>query len=189
MKTVQSIDKEPNMIFIEPVTAYTAYDAVVKNKPMINRFIVITGPAIDNTTVLNVRIGTPIGDIIEECGGFKTDPSRIIVNGLLCGQAVYDLDTPITKYTKSLHIMDNDTCPSYTVRNCIHCGRCLQVCPVSIDPQRIATSIQKEKITPKLLTSISSCQYCGCCAIVCPSRIPLHHIIREAGNRLKGNGI
>jgi len=189
MKTVHSIDKDTPMIFIEPVTAYSVYEAVVKNKPMINRFIVVTGPALDTPSVLNVRIGTPIGDIIEECGGFKTAPSRIIVNGLLCGQAVYDLDTPITKYTKSLHIMDAETCPSYTVRNCIHCGRCLQVCPVSIDPQRIVTSIQKEKITPKLLASISACQYCGCCAIVCPSRIPLHHIIREADSRLKGNGI
>jgi len=187
MKTVQTVDKDTSIIFIEPVTAYSVFEAVVKNKPVINRFVVVTGPALDKPSVMNVRIGTPIGDVIEECGGFKTDPSRIIVNGLLCGQAVYDLDTPITKYTKSLHIMDEETCPSYTVRNCIHCGRCLHVCPVSIDPQRIATSIQKEKITPKLLASISACQYCGCCAIVCPSRIPLHHIIREADSRLKGN--
>jgi Na+-translocating ferredoxin:NAD+ oxidoreductase subunit C len=178
--------KEASIVLVEPDTMYSVYEGVVNNKPMLSRFIVVMGPALGNPTILKVRIGTSIGDVIEECGGFKTNPSRIIVNGLIVGQSVYDLDTPITKYTKSLHLMDLDSCGSYTVRDCIHCGRCLQVCPVGIDPQRISISIAKEKITPKLLDSISTCQHCGCCAIVCPSRIPLHHVIREASKRFKG---
>lgn len=175
-----------SIVLIDPITAYSAYEAVVKNVPILNRFIAITGPALESPAVLKVRVGTPIGDIIEERGGFKADPSRIVVNGLLRGQAVYDLDTPITKYTKSLHIMDADTCKPYTVRDCVHCGRCLQVCPVSIDPQRIATIVMKDSVNQKLLDSMDACQYCGCCAIVCPSRIPLHHIIREATSRRGG---
>ena len=173
-------------ILIDPVTAVAAYDAVVTNNPSLNRYIVVTGPALEHSAILKVKVGTTIGDVIEECGGFKVDPARIVVNGLFLGHAVYDLDTPITKYTKSLHIMDRESCPPYTVRNCIHCGRCLQVCPVGIDPNRIAASIRSEKTTPKLLASVSACQYCGCCAIVCPSRIPLHHIIGEASLRLGG---
>jgi len=97
---------------------------------------------------------------------------------------VYDLDTPVTKYTKSIHIMDSETCPSYTVHTCIHCGRCLQVCPVKIDPMRVVVGIKKTKHARQLLESLKSCQFCGCCAIVCPSRIPLHHSIREARDRL-----
>ena len=100
--------------------------------------------------------------------------------------AIYDLDTPVTKYTKSLHLMDKETCPDYTVRNCIHCGRCLQVCPVSIDPMRIVNSIQRDRLLPAVREAVRDCQNCGCCAIVCPSRIPLHHIIREAAVQLKG---
>lgn len=186
LKLLKANDSDKSLsdpVLIDPVTALAAFDAAVKNVPCLNRIIVVTGPAIGNPAILKVRIGTPIGDIIEECGGFKVDPSRIVINGLLGGQSVYDLDTPVTKYMKSLHIMDRDTCPSYTVRNCIHCGRCLQVCPVSIDPQRIASCVRSEKITPKVVESIAECQYCGCCAIVCPSRIPLHHIIREVANR------
>lgn len=177
---------EKTPVLIDPVTAFSSFEAIVRNQPMLHRFISITGPAIDSPSILKVKIGTPIGDIIEECGGFRTDPARIVVNGLLEGHAVYDLDSPITKYTKSLHIMDTDTCPSYKVRDCIHCGRCLQVCPISIDPMRVVTFIKKNKETPALLSSINSCQYCGCCAIVCPSRIPLHHIIKEASERLNG---
>ena len=173
-------------VFIEPATAISVYEAVVKNQPVIHRYILLAGPAIDRPTLLKVKIGTPIGDIIEECGGFRTTPERIIVNGLLSGTAIYDLDTPVTKYTKSLHLMDKETCPDYTVRNCIHCGRCLQVCPVSIDPMRIVNSIQRDRLLPAVRKAVHDCQNCGCCAIVCPARIPLHHIIREAAMQLKG---
>lgn len=176
-----------NLVLIDPVTAISAFEAVVRNQPVLNRLIAISGPALDSPAILKVRIGTPIGDIIEECGGFKSDPGRIVVNGLLTGHAVFDLDTPVTKYTKSLHIMDTDTCPGYTVRECIHCGRCLQVCPVSIDPIRVVNGIRKEQFTDKLQTSIDTCQNCGCCAMVCPSRIPLHQIIREAATRQQGD--
>ena len=183
---VSSVCPSKNVpVLIDPVTAISSYEAVVNNQPVLYRTVIVTGPALGSPAILKVRIGTPIGDVIEECGGFKTSPGRIIVNGLLSGTAVYDLDTPITKNTKSIHIMDIDTCPSYTVRNCIHCGRCLHVCPVGIDPMRVTTGIEKGKFTERLLTSVKSCQFCGCCAIVCPSRIPLHHIIREASSRVQ----
>ncbi len=178
--------KEKDPILIDPVTALSAYEAVVNNQPVLQRYVAISGPALGSPAILKVRIGTPIGDIIEECGGFRTDPARIVVNGLLTGTAVYDLDTPVTKYTKSLHIMDKDTCPSYTVRECIHCGRCMQVCPVSIDPMRVVYAIRKLKMKSVVIRSIAACQFCGCCAIVCPSRIPLHQIIREASEQQKG---
>ena len=177
-----------NCVYVDTVTALSAYDAIVTNQPVVCRTIVVTGTALGRPEILTVRIGTPIGDVIEECGGFKSPPGRIVVNGLLSGTAVYDLDTPITKYTKSLHIMDTDACPDYAVTPCVHCGRCLQVCPAKIDPQRIVKGIDKAKHTPQLIESLKKCQYCGCCAIVCPSRIPLHQRIREACNRLtKGN--
>ncbi len=178
--------KEKAPVLVDPVTALSAYEAVVNNQPGLQRYVAISGPALGSPAILRVRVGTPIGDVIEECGGFRTDPSRIVVNGLLTGTALYDLDTPVTKYTKSLHIMDRDTCPSYTVRECIHCGRCLQVCPVSIDPMRTVYAINRLKTEPAVLKSIAACQFCGCCAIVCPSRIPLHQIIREAAVRQKG---
>ena len=188
---VASSTKKPlgELICIDAVTAISAYDAIVHNQPVVSRTIVVTGTALGRPEILTVRIGTPIGDGIAECGGFKNPPERIVVNGLLTGTAVYDLDTPITKYTKSLHIMDSDACPGYTVTQCVHCGRCLQVCPVKIDPMRVVIGIDKSKHAPELLNSLKKCKQCGCCAIVCPSRIPLHHRIREANVRLNKGSV
>lgn len=172
-------------LLIDPSTAYSVYEAVVRNSPCLTRHVIVTGSAIGKPVVLKVRVGTPVGDVIEECGGFRTDPARVVINGLLEGHAIYDLDTPVTKYVKSLHIMDAEACPPYRVRDCIHCGRCLQVCPVSIDPQRIASCAVTGHITPQAVKSVPACQFCGCCAIVCPSRIPLHHLIRNVANKMK----
>jgi electron transport complex protein RnfC len=138
------------------------------------------------TSILKVRIGTTLAALIQESGGFTSPPSRIITNGLITGTAIQDLSTPITKTTKSVHIMDKESCPDYTVHDCIHCGRCLQVCPVYIDPMELVEVIKNKKIRQKHIRSIESCQHCGCCTMVCPSRIPLHHILknaREAGFR------
>ena len=177
--------REGHVLCVDAATAATAYDATVRNLPVVSRTVVVTGTALEKPAILNVRIGTPIGDIIEECGGFRCTPSRIVVNGLLAGIAIYDLDTPITKYTKSIHIMDADSCPDYVVTPCVHCGRCLQVCPAKIDPMRVVIGIGKAKHTPKLVESLDKCQRCGCCAVVCPSRIPLHHRIVEARERIR----
>lgn len=184
LRSVNPACRDTQPIIIDPVTAISAFEAVVRNQPVLNRTIVVTGPSLGRPEILKVKIGTPIGDIIEECGGFKTAPGRIVVNGLLTGTAVYDLDMPVTKYTKSIHIMDSDTCPEYATHPCIHCGRCLQVCPVKIDPMRVVIGVNKGKHTPLLMRSLESCQFCGCCAIVCPSRIPLHQIMHEARERL-----
>lgn len=176
--------KEAHVVCVDAATAATAYDATVRNQPVVSRTVVVTGTALERPEILNVRVGTPIGDVIEECGGFRCPPSRIVVNGLLSGISIYDLDTPITKSTKSIHIMDADSCPEYGVTPCVHCGRCLQVCPAKIDPMRVVVGIGKAKHTQKLLESLDKCQRCGCCAVVCPSRIPLHHRIAEARERI-----
>ena len=172
-------------VFVEPVTVISVYDAVVKNQPVIYRYVFIGGPAVYKSAVLKVKIGTPIGDLIEECGGFRTTPSRIVINGLLTGTAIYDLDTPVTKMTKSIHLLDKESCPEYVVRNCIHCGRCRQVCPAGIDPMRAVYNIRHGNLSVEQKKMLKACQYCGCCAIVCPARIPLHQIIKET-NRNNG---
>lgn len=171
-------------VYIDATTALSVRQAVVHNEPAIRTNVLITGPSLHSSAILHVKIGTPIGDVIEECGGFRTEPSRIVINGLLTGTAIHDLDTPITKYTKSLHIMDKDSCPNYTVRNCIHCGLCLRVCPAGIDPMKTVTAIRNETLDERK-TEIFACKNCGCCAVVCPSRIPIHHLIKEASIRIR----
>ncbi len=170
-------------LYLDPVTALSAYDAVVRNVPSISVLLLVLGNAITRPQLLRVKTGTLIGDVIDECGGFKTAPERILVNGLMRGTALYDLDTPVTRYTRSLYVMDRDSCPSYTVRDCVHCGSCLAVCPASLDPARTVFAIRRRDSGERILRSIAACEGCGCCSVVCPSRIPLHHEI-AGGRRL-----
>lgn len=170
-------------LYLDSVTALAAYDAVVRNVPSISVLLLVLGNAITRPQLLRVKTGTLIGDVIDECGGFKTAPERILVNGLMRGTALFDLDTPVTGYTRSLYVMDRDSCPSYTVRDCVHCGSCLAVCPAALDPARTVFAIRRGDLGERVLRSINACEGCGCCSVVCPSRIPLHHEI-TGGRRL-----
>lgn len=170
-----------NAVFGDTVTALAVYEAVVKDLPSITVNVLIVGSAIAKPRFLRVRTGTLIGDIIDECGGFKASPARIVVNGLICGTALYDLDTPITRYTRSLHVMDRDTCPSFTVQSCVHCGACLGACPARLDPVGTVIAVRNRVLGDREKRAILACEQCGCCSMVCPSRIPIHHEI--AGGR------
>lgn len=177
--------KKSQPLFIEPHTACFAFDAVVHNTPVLYKYVLFAGPSIAKTTVLKCRIGTPIGDLIEECGGFKRKPVRIVINGILTGHAISNLDTPINETIKSVHLLDNEVCPSYVEHDCIRCGLCFSVCPEYIDPSSTVSAIKSLQLSKKNISDIGKCQQCGCCMIVCPSRIPLHHIIKEASTMHK----
>lgn len=179
-KLIETTLNPGTIVFIDPSTALSAHDAVVHNKPVLYRYVHVSGPAVMESAVMKAKIGTTIGGLIHECGGFTVNPSRIVINGLITGIAVSDLATPITKTTKSIHVMDNENCPDYKVYDCIHCGRCLQVCPVYLDPMELVDAITYGEISPAQKSLIESCQHCGCCSMVCPSRIPLHHILKES---------
>lgn len=186
-KIVQKNSKtdDINPLCIDVVTALSTWEAVVKNVPPLTRYVAFLGTAINKQLVFKCRIGTTIGDLIEECGGFKSPPSCIVINGLITGTAVYDLDTPITKYTKSVHVMDKDSNPNFDSYDCVHCGYCLSSCPEHLDPIKIVTHIRKESFSKDIVSDIQACQFCACCSMVCPSRIALHHIIHEASESIK----
>jgi len=173
------IDHRDRLLIIDPMTAIAVFETIVRNRPLISRYITVTGTALKHPQVLKARIGTPVGDLIEECGGFSSEPSRIVVNGLLTGTAIYDLDTPVTKCTESIHIVDRDVSPDYEVTNCIHCGHCLAVCPSRLDPMQLALTIKNHRLDSSTLADAGLCEQCGACSVNCPSRIPLAHIIRE----------
>ncbi len=177
IQLTEKIGRKTGHLIIDPVTAVSVFEAIVKNTPILDRYITLSGSALNKSAVLKVRIGTPLGDLIEECGGFSVTPARILINGILGGTAIYDLDTPVTKYTKSVHILDKDSCPPYQVTACIHCGSCLAVCPSGLDPIKLSVSIARRQFSKETCQAASRCQQCGACSISCPSRIPLTHLI------------
>ncbi len=165
---------------IDASTALSVYECIACNQPMLYTYVLLTGKALKESKVFKVRIGTPIGNLIEECGGFKTKTVRIIVNGLIRGISADNLDLPIGKGIKSIHAVNKDFEATGIPNECKNCGQCLRSCPAYTDPIKTVRAIQKNAYTDDVLRTLDICKGCACCSMVCPARIPLCAIIQKA---------
>ena len=156
-----------------PSTLVAVYDAVVEAKAFVERYITVAGGAIRHPAVLKARIGTPVGDLIEECGGFIESPERLVFGGPLTGLPARDLDMPVTKTTGGFLALTAPETNRGKVRPCIRCGRCREFCPVGIDPESIFRDLVGGGEVEARARGLDSCIACGICSYVCPSRIEL----------------
>ena len=154
-------------------TLNAMYEAVAFEKPLIERVLTVTGGAIKNPGNLKVRIGTPFGELIEECGGFKQIPEKIIAGGPMMGLAVYDLDTPVTKGTSGILCLTPGEVNKGAETACIQCGRCVRACPIGLEPTILYKLIEHEAYADALGEGLMDCRECGCCGYICPAHIPL----------------
>lgn len=159
--------------FIDASTSLYTYDAISSNAPLLSVYVSIQGNIVKKPKIFKVRIGTPIGSLIEECGGIKAMPEAIVINGLTSGYAIKNLDIPIDRHVKSIHVVSKDMLNSCEEMDCINCGKCFVSCPCNIDPIGTLRSIRKKAITEEVACSIKQCNGCACCSIVCPSRIAI----------------
>ena len=88
-------------------TAKAIYEAVACHKPLIERVVTVTG-AVRNPKNLLVRIGTPLRELIEYCGGFSEDPGKVIMGGPMMGIAQFTLDVPIIKGSSGVVVLSRD---------------------------------------------------------------------------------
>lgn len=181
---------------VSPWTALSVFNAIRLAMPVLQRPVLIAGAAIKSPQMLNVRIGTRIRDLVEQCGGFRFPPSRVIAGGLIAGKAVADLDAPVDMNTDALHFLGRGERRFYAAERCIHCGRCLRICPCRLDPSGLALAAQEMEADAafaegaETAAAASKCIFCGACSAVCPAGIPLHHIIKSAigGGAAEGKG-
>ncbi len=157
-------------------------------KPLISRSVTVDGSAIRSPKNVRVPIGTSLSDIIDFCGGFKEEPFKIIAGGPMMGSALVGTDIPLLKQNNAILAFAEGTFKVKPERDCIRCGRCAQVCPMSLMPTLIAR-YAKSKEADKLTDSgVMVCMECGSCSYVCPAGLPLvqhmrlaKSVIREAG--------
>ena len=157
-------------------------------KPLVSRSVTVDGSAIHTPKNVRVPIGTSISDIIDFCGGFKAEPFKILSGGPMMGAAIIGTDLPLLKQNNAILAFAEGTFKVKPERDCIRCGRCAQVCPMSLMPTLIAR-YAKSKEADKLTDSgVMVCMECGSCSYVCPAGLPLvqhmrlaKSIIREAG--------
>ena len=152
--------------------------ALFEGKPLYERVVTISGGSIVEPSNLLARIGTPVKDLADVCGGFKKDVRKIIFGGPMMGLAQAALDTPIIKGTSGVVFLSKDEAREYPETNCIRCARCVDVCPVNLVPADIARSAKKGKCAEAIGHNIEDCVECGACSYECPAKIPLFQWIK-----------
>lgn len=159
-------------------TAYAVYQAVMKRKPLIERYTTVTGKKMERTGNFLVRIGTPMGDLLNLCGGLPSGDNKVLSGGPMMGKAVVSLDVPVCKTTNSITVLSGDESRRHPVEPCIRCGKCVNVCPMGLEPYLIATLSAKKMWERAEREDITSCIECGSCQYTCPSRRPILDNIR-----------
>jgi electron transport complex protein RnfC len=160
-------------------TAKAIYDAVAYKKPLIERVVTVAGNIIHQKNLL-VRIGTPIKNLIDYCGGFTNSPDKIIMGGPMMGVAQHSLNTPVIKGTSGIIILKSDKTYLGKTTPCLNCGKCIEICPMNIMPNVIASFAQKERFDDAEEFNALDCIECGSCSYICPAKINLIQNIKFA---------
>ena len=167
----------PSTFFVDASTACYVYEAVVNNIPLTSIYVSLQGELLAKPKIFRVKIGTPIVNLIRECGSLKATPNGAIINGITSGYAIKDLNIPITREMKSVHVVGKKCLHLSEEMDCIGCARCFNVCPCDIDPIAVVRAIKRGAITEEVSSSIKRCSGCACCSIVCPARNKLARMI------------
>ncbi len=162
-------------------TCYAVFQAVKYKKPLIERVISVSGDAINETKNILVRLGTPVSDIIQFCGGIKGNLKKVIFGGLMTGIAQFSLDTPVIKQVNG--IVFQSEIPEPEIKDCVRCSACIDTCPMNLLPNVIYYNIKQDKLDQAYEYGLSECIQCGCCSYVCPANIPLLHYFKFAKMR------
>ncbi len=153
--------------------------------PLIERVVTVTGPGVRKPSNLLVPVGTRLRDVLEFCDGLTEDASQIVFGGPMMGAAQPDLDTPLIKGTTGVVVLTKKEARSVERYPCIHCGRCLESCPVFLNPSLLGTQAQAGRYEEMEAANLMDCMLCGCCSYVCPSHIPLSQMFALGKNMLR----
>ncbi|PKL23021.1 MAG: hypothetical protein CVV47_17010 [Spirochaetae bacterium HGW-Spirochaetae-3] len=174
------IDDAGSLFVLEPSTLIALHEAVVANKPHIEQYVYIGGGSIKRPAILKARIGAPIGDLIEECGGFSGTPDTIVIGGPFRGRSAADLDASVTRTTRAVLALTAEETRSAPERPCVRCGDCVEICPEGLDPYSMLKLLRVGRNEEAGAIGLDRCTSCGVCAYACRSRIPLVRYFDDA---------
>ena len=167
-------------------TAFAIYEAVMKNKPLIERIITVTGKSVKQPSNLLARLGTPFQQLVDECGGVPEDTGKIIGGGPMMGKALISLEVPMTKGSSGLLLMTDEESRRTAPQPCIRCAKCVSACPMGLEPYLLSKISEKQLWDKAEAEDITSCIECGSCQFTCPSHRPLLDMIRVGKSTVMG---
>lgn len=159
-------------------TAIEIYEAVAEGNPPVFASLTVSGKGIKTPKNLMVKIGTPLIDVIEYCGGLTEDAVKVVIGGPMMGVGQYDFSAPVMKATSGILALTAGEVKLHPETACLRCGRCVEVCPLNLLPTRLARLSQLEKLEDAEAFGINTCMECGSCVYECPANIPLVQWIR-----------
>ena len=173
-------------------TAFSVYEAVQKNKPLLERVVTVTGENVPNPSNFMVRIGTPVSELVDKAGGMPDDTAKVVNGGPMMGKALVSLDAPVVKGTSGIILFPEKKAKRVPQKTCIRCGQCVSACPMGLEPFYLAQLAEKELWERAEENLIMDCIECGSCHFTCPSGRPLVDYIRvgkaNVGQMIKNRG-
>lgn len=166
-------------------SAATLAEVFETGLPLVERIVTVTGPGVVRPANLVVPVGTTLRDLFEACGGLHADARKVVLGGPMMGGAVANLDVPVLKGTTGVIALREADCRVVEQQPCIRCGRCLEACPVFLDPQRLGLLALRGRLEDMPALHLSDCMLCGCCSYACPSGIPLSQMFAAARSELR----
>ncbi|MDR2497655.1 MAG: electron transport complex subunit RsxC [Tannerellaceae bacterium] len=164
-------------------TAFAVYEAVQKNKPLVERIVTVTGRGVSAPANYLARIGTPLRQLME-ASGLTANPGKIISGGPMMGKAVASADIPVTKGCSGILVLSPDESRRKPMRNCIRCAKCVDACPMGLNPTLLMNAAEFAAWDTAETNYAADCIECGSCNYVCPSNRPLLDHIRIAKGKV-----
>ena len=167
-------------------TAFAVYEAVMKNKPLFERIVTVTGKSLAHPSNFLTRMGTPMSQLIDACGGLPEDTGKVIGGGPMMGKALLNTDVPICKGSSGVLIMNEKEAKRGEVENCIRCGKCVGACPMGLEPYLLSQCAEQQMWERLEKEDVVSCIECGSCQFTCPANRPLLDYIRLGKSTVMG---
>ena len=167
-------------------TTFAVYEAIQKNKPLIENILTVTGKKLPSQHNDQCRIGITYNDIIKHAlGELPENTGKVISGGTMMGKAISNLDAPTTKGASSVLVMDETESRRRPESNCIRCGKCVNACPMGLEPYLFSALVKNNRIEEAQAHNILDCIECGCCFFSCPANKPLTDEIRLGKNKVR----
>jgi electron transport complex protein RnfC len=159
-------------------TAAALYRYLAFGEPVTSRVTTVTGDAIATPRNLDVRLGTPIADLVAACGGYSGEVARLVMGGSMMGVTIEDDSLPVGRPTNCIVALSASQLRPAGELHCIRCGNCSNVCPAYLMPQDIWAAAKHGEHASLEMLGLFDCIECGCCDVVCPSNIHLVETFR-----------